>query len=116
MQLKPESKLIQYFGQPAKVNCDRNCAKAWGINNRPKVQLSDDPDDYEFLADHELGDAPKDPGTYEGRDAKPLSPDVFPNRWCIRECERCAMSHPEQWDLPLELPSFAERRPNIPKR
>ena len=47
-------KIIQYFDQPCKVACDEKCEKAWGINNRPRVQLSDDPDDYAFLSDDEL--------------------------------------------------------------
>lgn len=107
------SRVIGYFGQIARVNCDRRCNKAWGISSRPRVQLSANEDDYEFLADNELGRAPSDPGTYEGRDAKPLSPLQFPNRWCVRECERCAMSRPGESHLPLALPSFAKRRPNI---
>lgn len=107
------AKLITYFGQRAKVNCDRNCAKAWGRNTRPRVQLSDDEDDYAYLADGELGEAPADPETYEGGHAKPESPDQFPNKWCVRECERCAMSKPGEWMLPLEVPSFVERVYNI---
>ena len=71
--------------------CDGNCRKAWGINHRPKVEFSEtDPDDYAFLPDAELGDAPEDPGTYEGGHAKP-SADGGPhrqNKWCYRECER----------------------------
>lgn len=106
--------MVQYFGQPMAVACDRKCHKAWGINSRPKVQLSDNEDDYAFLADDELGDAPADPGTYEGADAKPASPDQFPNRWCVRECERCAHSAPGQFAVPLELKLFSKRQYNIP--
>lgn len=106
--------MILYFGQQAKVCCDLNCGKAWGINSRPKVQLSDNPDDYAFLADVELGEAPSDPGTYEGGHAKPASPSEFPNKWCVRECERCEMSSPGEWMLPLGIRSFAERRYNVP--
>lgn len=58
--------LIQYFGQTVKVNCDGNCKKAWGNSTRPKIQLSNNIDDYAFLTDNELGIAPEDPGTYEG--------------------------------------------------
>jgi hypothetical protein len=104
--------VITFFCQPARVVCDRQCHKAWGINNRPRVQLSDDPDDYAFLADDELGEAPADPGTYEGGDAKPLSPDEFPQKWCVRECERCAMSQPGEYHLPLVVRSFDQRRYN----
>jgi hypothetical protein len=105
---------ITYCSQQAKVACDRLCSKAWGISNRPKVQLSGNEDDYAFLADGELGDAPADPGTYEGGHAKPASPDEFPNKWCVRECERCSMSRPCEYSLPLAVRSFAERRYNIP--
>jgi hypothetical protein len=102
---------ITYFGKPRKVICDRNCGKAWGINSRPKVQLSNDSDDFAFLADGETGDAPEDPGTYEGEHAKPLSPDEFPNKWCVRECERCTKADVGK---PIELRSFARRRFNLP--
>ncbi len=104
---------ITYFGHPAKVCCDGNCSKAWGINNRPRVQLSDNEDDYELLADHELGDAPEDPGTYEGWQGKPLSASEFPNRWCVRECERCRMSEFGKYAEPLAVKKFDERRRNI---
>lgn len=99
-------KIIQFVNQPAKVNCDGNCKKAWGVNSRPKKYLSADPDDYEFLSDSELGEAPIDPGTYEGSDAKPLSLDEFPNKWCVRECERCNMSDPGKHDEYLPVLSY----------
>lgn len=108
----PEA-VITFFGQAAKVNCDGNCAKAWGISNRPKRQLSADEDDYEFLADGELGDAPADPGTYEGGHGKPSSSHEFPNRWCVRECERCNMSSPGESQHLLPVKTFAKPRPNI---
>lgn len=106
--------IITFFGQTAKVDCDRNCAKAWGRSSRPKVQLSDDEDDFAYLADGELGDAPANPGTYEGDHAKPTSPDQFPNKWCVRECERCAMSKPGESDKPIAVPAFTMRRFNQP--
>jgi hypothetical protein len=102
------AKTILYFGKQAKVNCDRKCNKAWGINTRPSVKMSSDENDYAFLSDGELGDAPINPGTYEGRDAKPTSPDQFPNRWCVRECERVAFG-----DDPF--PNFDMRVYNIPR-
>lgn len=105
---------IVYCGQRAKVNCDRNCRKAWGINNRPSVQLSEDEDDTAFLADDVLAMAPKNPGTYEGRDGKPYNPDEFPNKWCVRECERSNMSNPGEWMNQLEVKSFGKRRYNQP--
>jgi len=107
---------ILYFGEKMKVGCDGNCIKAWGINTRAKVQLSDDIDDYAFLSDSELGNAPIDPGTCEGRDAKPLSPYEFPNRWCVRECERCAKSKVGKSGDPLEYPDFSARFYNIKNR
>lgn len=105
----PES-LIRYFNQTAKVICDGNCEKAWGKMNRPKIQISNDSDNFTFLADNELGIAPEDPETYEGGDAKPLSSKLFPNRWCIRECERCSISKPGEFMLPFEMKSFKQRR------
>lgn len=98
---------IKFFGRKVRVKCDRKCSKAWGINGRPKQQISEiDKDDYYYLTDNELDIAPKDPGTYEGTDAKPLTPDDFPNKWCIRECERCAMSNPGKWMNELKLKQF----------
>lgn len=106
--------VIQYCGEPARVACDRMCSKAWGISNRPRIELSADPDDYAFLADHEVGTAPVNPGTYECDSAKPTTPDAFPTKWCVRECERCAMSSPGAWAEPLRLRSFAVRLFNQP--
>lgn len=112
--LMPE-KLITYCGQTAKVACDGKCEKAWGLNSRPRQKLSDVEDDYVFLADDELGEAPVDPGTSEGGDEKPLWVQLFPNRWCVRECERCSKSKPGEWHLPLELNSYETRVYNIDK-
>ena len=81
-------KQIIYFGHPRTLICDAKCEKAWGINGRPRHQLSKDEDDYELLADHELGEAPADPGTYEGGHAKPQQRGERMNKWCCRECER----------------------------
>ena len=101
---------ITYFGSDAFVICDRNCGKAWGINSRPRIQLSGNEDDFVFLADGELGEAPADPGTHEGLDGKPASPAAFPNKWCVRECERCMMSDSDS----ATPPSFESRVYNIP--
>jgi len=106
-------KIIQYFEQPCKVVCDEKCNKAWGISNRPKEQLSEDPDDILWLSDGELGDAPTDPGTYEGGHAKPTSPAQIPNKWCVRECERCAMSRPGESGKPLAPKDWSNRVYNI---
>lgn len=101
------AKAIMYFGQPSVIACDARCSKAWGVNSRPKVQLSADEDDYEYLADDELGDAPDDPGTYEGGQAKPRHPAELLNKWCARECERCAGPAP-QGEL-IQLKDFTVR-------
>ena len=63
-------KEILYFGQKTRIACDGKCEKAWGINNRPRVQLDkNNIDDFAYLSDDELGIAPVNPGTYEGYDA-----------------------------------------------
>ncbi len=99
----PEA-MITYFGQPAKVACDGKCEKAWGINNRPGVRVGID--DFKFCDDSELTTAPIDPGTCEGGHRKPPSAEYFPNKWRVRECERCVMSKFGQSDRPLSLPTF----------
>lgn len=109
-------KEITFCTQPAVLICDGLCSKAWGINNRPQNLLSDDPDDYEFLTDDELGDAPWDPGTYEGGHPKPktkraTSPQTL-NKWCARECERSKLLRPGE---PEVLPDFSTRMKNKPQ-
>lgn len=110
-------KVVIYFDQPIRIKCDDKCNKSWGINNRPKMQLDkNDEDDYYFLSDDELGEAPADPGTYEGCHAKPRSESDKGNKWCIRECERCARSKTGESDLPLVLEDFGKRVFNIPDK
>ena len=105
-------KIITYFNESVKVACDERCDKAWGLPSRPRVQMDPNDENTQFmLADDELGTAPVDPGTYEGRDAKPVNKENIPNKWCVRCCERCAMSDPGESHLPLELKSFKERIP-----
>jgi len=98
--------IITYFGQDAKVNCDENCNKAWGVDNRPQNKISDNPDDWEYLSDKELDNAPINPGTYEGDDAKPINKEGIPNKWCVRQCERCNISSPGESKMPLEIIAF----------
>jgi hypothetical protein len=93
---------IVYFGRPARVECDGMCEKAWGISSRPSISLSDDPDDVVYLADGELGDAPSDPGTYEGGHGKPFHP-LRHNKWCVRQCERSAISRPDESKRPHDF-------------
>jgi hypothetical protein len=107
-------KTILFFGKKVQVGCDETCSKAWGINNRPNIQLdATDPDDVVFLSDAELGIAPVDPRTYEGGHAKPRPGDTIPNKWCVRECERCHMS---KIGKELILPNFSKRIYNIPSK
>lgn len=104
------TKQILYCGQTLVAACDGRCDKAWGINTRPRVSLSDDPDDYVWVADSALGTAPEDPGTYEGMDGKPTEPGDRLNRWCVRECERSRMKRPGEL---IELPDMEQPRPNM---
>jgi hypothetical protein len=109
---KVEQKEIVYFGHKLILACDGKCEKAWGINSRPKEKLdANNPDDYCFLADNELGDAPEDPGTYEGDHAKPIAGEPKLNKWCCRECERSEMVKPGE---EIVLKDFSKRSYNIP--
>lgn len=123
-------KTIIYFGQEAKVACDEKCNKAWGENNRPRVypEISEtkifglgeesiypddetgiDVDNYAYCSDDELEEAPIEPQTYEGGDAKPINNSEIGNRWCVRECERCVMSDVGQYKEVLVLRDFSKR-------
>jgi hypothetical protein len=104
---------ITFFGEPRILACDANCKKAWGINNRPLIQLSDDEDDYVYLADDELDIAPEDPGTYEGGQAKPRALEDRLNKWCARECERSTIVEPGET---IKLREFSRRVYNLPER
>jgi hypothetical protein len=100
-------KEIISFDRRETLICDGNCRKAWGINNRPRVILTEgDPDDYYFIPDGELCDAPDDPGTYRGGHAKP-SAEAGSNRlnkWCSRECERSiALGEGEEFRRPKDF-------------
>ena len=79
-------KVIIYLGEEEKIGCDEKCNKAWGIQNRPSVICSNDEDDYAYLPDHELENA------RECDEAKPVNKQNIPNKWCVRECERCTSS------------------------
>lgn len=105
-------KRLTFAGQAATHACDGKCNKAWGRNGgRPNVQISGNEDDYAYLADGEIDEAPIDPGTYEGGHTKPLAaegPDDI-NKWCLRECERAWISPPGKPDATPELPDFSVR-------
>ena len=126
------SKTVLYCGRSAVLVCDGRCDKAWGINGRPRFYFQEslevarrlakgteprDPDDYIFVPDDLLGTAPADPGTYEGDHAKPsvvpLTDSSRMNKWCARECERCALLEPGEALVP---PDLMRPRPNIPER
>ena len=104
-------KTITYSDKQVKVACDEKCEKAWGIVARPKEKLSDDDDDVVYLSDIELGTAPVDPGTYEGGQAKPVEKHNIPNKWCVRQCERCVWG---DIDKPIQLKDWSKRRYNQP--
>lgn len=72
------TKQITWFGRKCTLACDGKCNKAWGINSRPSKNNK-------FLPDNELGEAPDNPGTFEGGQGK--KPGSL-NKWCARECER----------------------------
>lgn len=107
-------KSFLYFGQPIAAICDAQCHKAWGISQRPRINFDpNDPDDNALLADDELGDAPVDPGTYEGGYGKPQHPDERMNKWCVRECERCTWIEAKE-TREIVLRDFSARRYNQP--
>lgn len=99
---------VRYFGVRHILECDARCDKAWGIADRPRVLLpnADNEDDFEYLGDNELGEAPKDPGTYECDESKPQSPEERHNKWCARACERAVIM---PWGKSYELPDFSRR-------
>ena len=107
-------KIIKHFDKEVTIICDEKCQKAWGIVRRPFEQLSDDVDDIVYLSDDELGIAPVDPETYEGDNAKPTFKTEIPNKWCIRQCERCNRSNFGESDLPLKLMDWSKRVYNQP--
>jgi len=104
------AKQIIFFGNILILSCDKKCHKAWGINNRRRRELSEDEDDFEWFSDDELGDAPIDPGTYEGGHSKPYHASDLLNKWCARECERSVMAKPCE---NFELKDFSKRIKNM---
>ncbi len=109
--LNEQRQRINFCDQLVDVACDRRCDKAWGINGRPQRQLSEDPDDYVFLSDNELGTAPFPSTTAESADMKPSATSHLGplNKWCVRECERSVMVDAGE---PIELPDFDHPKPN----
>jgi len=108
------SKSIMFCGRPVVLSCDGNCAKAWGMDSRPKIVFDlNDPDDFAYVSDEEFELAPTNPGTYEGDHAKPLAKEDRLNKWCSRQCERSVMAEPNE---PIVLPEFKTRRYNKPSK
>lgn len=107
------TKQIVYFDKAAIMSCDGNCRKAWGVSQRPKIDFDkEDPDDYAYLADAELGNAPESPGTYEGGQTKPRhESERLRSKWCARECERSILTGPGE---PIKLHDFSARLYNQP--
>jgi len=102
---------VTIYGYKQTAICDGVCEKAWGISNRPKIQLSDNPDDYMFLGDDDIVEyAPNYPRTFEGGVGKPL--DRNHNKWCYRECERCNLFKDGDKPYPKDLSKGIY---NIPK-
>lgn len=104
---------IVFFHRKVILTCDGKCDKAWGVDSRPEVQLSEDIDDFEWLSDGELGSAPLDPGTEEGWDKKPVTEVDKLNRWCARQCERSRITKPGEVVI---LRDFSKRFQNIKNR
>lgn len=109
-------KSIIFYGRPSILACDGLCNKAWGINSRPKHMLSSNEDDYVWIGDDALGEAPADPGIYEGGHGKPSAtplddPNAM-NKWCTRECERSRIVPAGQL---VVLRDLKNPTPNIPR-
>lgn len=109
-----KAKLVTAYGRPVIIVCDGECDKAWGMTTRPKIELSDDPDDVEWLSDSELETAPDDPGTYEGGHAKPTASSYgYLNKWCFRACERSTFFEVEHEKLvEFEMRDWSKRLRN----
>lgn len=106
-------KRVMFGGQPVLLRCDGRCDKAFGISGRPHRQLSDDPDDYVFLADDAVGVAPPPGETADLSEGEDLKPSAVPltdpsrmNKWCARACERAGLND--------EPPDMSRPKPNIP--
>lgn len=105
----------KFAGFPVTLVCDGKCKKAWGINARQREFLSDDEDDFYFLADDEIAeDAPEDPGSYEGGHAKPR--DKVHNKWCCRECERSTLLDAGKDVGSVDIDRFTKRVYNRPRK
>jgi hypothetical protein len=84
------TKVVAAYGRMLTLTCDNNCEKAFGIRERPYIQLDGNVDNIAWLSDDEVGIAPIDPGTDEGGHRKPTCEKEKLNKWCFRQCERCS--------------------------
>lgn len=108
------TKQVQAYGEQVIIACDGKCNKAWGVNCRPSVDLDGKNEDNNYMVpDGDLGEAPKDPGTYEGGHGKPYNAQSGEdmNKWCFRECERCEFYKVGE---ELKLKDFSKKRYNQP--
>jgi len=108
--------IIQWFSKESILLCDARCNKAWGIENRPRRQLSLEEDDFVYFSDDELGDAPEDPGTTEKGQSKPTNVNERLNQWCCWECERSFTVLHGQENKHFALPDLSKPRPNYLSR
>jgi hypothetical protein len=100
---------IVYRGQKVTLACDGRCDKAFGINQRPTNPDNLD-DEIEYLADDEVGIAPKFSRALEGGQDKPQSHSAAHNKWCARQCERSVLVDPGE---EITLPDFSKRQNDI---
>jgi len=119
------SKRILMYNEQQILACDGRCDKAWGINGRPKRELSDHPDDYVYIGDDDLGTAPppgQTIGVSEGGHVKPSAVALteadseLMNKWCARECERSKFFKSDQLVLESSLPNRRHPAPNLALR
>jgi hypothetical protein len=83
-------KPVLYCAQQVCVACDGRCDLAWGR-------------DWQGPRDWP---APDDPGTAEGPDSKPKSPEQRLNRWCARQCERSQLIPFRGWPIEVDLDTW----------
>ena len=108
---------MMFLGEIHIVACDGRCDKAWGVDDRPTNRLGSDHNDFEWLADGELGQAPIDPGSLSSDNGvrKPLlvrGPDDV-NEWCVDRCERMAKCRAVTSERAPDPPDLSRRRPNF---
>lgn len=73
------------------VGCDGRCDLAIGIE---WCDGHGNPNEVEIRRNERtLAELRADPGTGEGGEIKPFHNIEFPNKWCVRQCERCQKVH-----------------------